>query len=261
MSVTQDDIALRGHAIECRINAEDVAAGFLPAPAPVTAYREPSGPGVRVDSGVTAGREVSGAYDPMIAKLIVHGVDREHARMRMLRALDEFVIEGPKTLLGFHKALLTHECFIRGETCHGLVESEEMAERAAALDSRQPVESRSNGQVVPSVRVVEVDGKRFTVKVLEPEQPWRELARARAERSRLGGGGGGNAVVSPMQGTVLSVAVADGDAVEEGAVVCIVEAMKMENEVRAPRGGVVSGLAVAAGQAVTSGQVICRLED
>ena len=261
ISLSQDDVLLRGHAIECRINAEDVAAGFLPAPAPVTAYREPSGPGVRVDSGVTAGLEVSGAYDPMIAKLIVHGVDREHARMRMLRALDEFVIEGPKTLLGFHRALLSHECFIRGETCHGLVESEELAERAASLDSLQAVETRQNGKVVPDVRVVEVDGKRFTVKVLEPEQPWRELARARAERARSGGAGGGNAVVSPMQGTVLSVAVADGDHVDEGAVVCIVEAMKMENEVRAHRIGVVAGLAVAAGQAVASGQVICRLDD
>jgi acetyl-CoA/propionyl-CoA carboxylase biotin carboxyl carrier protein len=261
MSVTQADIELRGHAIECRINAEDVAAGFLPAPAPVTAYREPSGPGVRVDSGVTAGREVSGAYDPMIAKLIVHGVDREHARMRMLRALDEFVIEGPKTLIGFHKALLSHECFVRGETCHGLVESEELAAAATSLDSLKAVDGGSNGKVVPSVRVVEVDGKRFTVKVLEPEQPWRELARRRAERAHHGGAGGGKAVVSPMQGTVLSVAVADGERVEEGSVVCIVEAMKMENEVRAHRDGVVGGLAVAAGQAVTSGQVICRLDD
>src|SRR3954470_234337 len=134
LSLAQDEVVLRGHAIECRINAEDVAAGFLPAPAPVTAYREPSGPGVRVDSGVSAGYEVSGAYDPMIAKLIVRGADREHARRRMLRALDEFVIEGPKTLLGFHKALLSHDCFTRGETCHGLVESDELAALAAALD-------------------------------------------------------------------------------------------------------------------------------
>jgi acetyl-CoA/propionyl-CoA carboxylase, biotin carboxylase, biotin carboxyl carrier protein len=261
MSVTQADIELRGHAIECRINAEDVAAGFLPAPAPVTAYREPSGPGVRVDSGVTAGREVSGAYDPMIAKLIVHGVDREHARMRMLRALDEFLIEGPKTLLGFHKALLTHECFIRGETCHGLVESEEMAARASEFDVSLDGVRAVDGRSVPNVRVVEVDGKRFTVKVLEPEQPWRELARTRAERARSGGAGGGNAVVSPMQGTVLSVAVAEGDHVAEGDVVCIVEAMKMENEVRAHRGGVVAAVGVSAGQAVSSGQVICRLDD
>ena len=103
----QEDVRLRGHAIECRINAEDVSSGFLPAPGRITAYREPSGPGVRVDSGVVEGTEITGLYDPMIAKLIVHGVDREHARMRMLRALEEFEIGGPPTLLGFHRALLS----------------------------------------------------------------------------------------------------------------------------------------------------------
>jgi acetyl-CoA/propionyl-CoA carboxylase, biotin carboxylase, biotin carboxyl carrier protein len=260
LSVSQEQVELRGHAIECRINAEDVAAGFLPAPAMVTAYREPSGPGVRVDSGVDAGREVSGAYDPMIAKLIVHGVDREHARRRMLRALDEFVIEGPKTLIGFHKALLAHECFVRGETCNGLVESEELRARAAALE---PIGAGINGGVgraVARARNIEVNGKRFTVRVLEPEQPWRELARRRAERVRAGGAGGGDAVVAPMQGTVLSVAVAEGDEVENGAVICIVEAMKMENEVRAHRDGVVAELSVGVGQRVASGQVICRIE-
>jgi acetyl-CoA/propionyl-CoA carboxylase biotin carboxyl carrier protein len=259
LSLAQEQVQLRGHAIECRINAEDVAAGFLPAPARVTAYREPSGPGVRVDSGVAAGNEVSGAYDPMIAKLVVHGVDREHARMRMLRALDEFVIAGPKTLVGFHKALLSHECFIRGETCHGLVESDELKERAAAL-APQHVATATNGATTQVARVVEVNGKRFTVRVHEPVQPWRELARRRAERVRAGGAGGGDAVVSPMQGTVLSVAVAEGDSIAAGAVVCIVEAMKMENEVRAHRDGVVAGLSVAAGDAVGSGQVICRIE-
>jgi acetyl-CoA/propionyl-CoA carboxylase, biotin carboxylase, biotin carboxyl carrier protein len=261
LSLSQEQVLLRGHAIECRINAEDVAAGFLPAPAPVTAYREPSGPGVRVDSGIAAGNEVSGAYDPMIAKLIVHGVNREHARMRMLRALDEFVIAGPKTLLGFHKALLSHECFMRGETCHGLVESDELKERAAELEPQaSPAAASKQAPVVVVPRVVEVNGKRFTVRVHEPEQPWRELARRRAERVRAGGAGGGDAVFSPMQGTVLSVAVAEGDSVESGAVICIVEAMKMENEVRAHRDGAVAELSVAAGDAVGSGQVICRIE-
>ena len=138
LSVRQEDVELRGHAIECRINAEDAARGFLPAPAPVTGYREPAGPGVRVDSGVAAGYEVSGSYDPMVAKLIVHGVDREHARRRMLRALGEFWIEGPTTLIGFHKALLSHPCFVAGETCHGVVESEDLAARAAELDGDRP---------------------------------------------------------------------------------------------------------------------------
>src|SRR3954463_2706414 len=186
ISVTQEQVVLRGHAIECRINAEDVTKGFLPAPALVTAYVEPSGPGVRVDSGVRAGREVTGAYDPMIAKLIVHGVDREHARMRMLRALDEFVIEGPKTLLGFHRALLSHECFVRGETCHGLVESDELAARAAELDGVLARSGRTSAAAksVERVRVVEVDGRRFDVRIADPEPPWRELARRRQERAR-----------------------------------------------------------------------------
>jgi acetyl-CoA/propionyl-CoA carboxylase, biotin carboxylase, biotin carboxyl carrier protein len=265
LTLRQEQVELRGHAIECRINAEDVSQGFLPSPGLVTSYREPSGPGVRVDSGVAAGYEVSGAYDPMIAKLIVHGVDREHARRRMLRALDEFVIEGPTTLLGFHKALLSHDCFVRGETCHGLVESTELAARAAALDggSTPPGDSLLRGGVrsVMRTRAVEVNGRRFDVRVVEPEQPWRELARRRVERRRGTGHAGSDAIVSPMQGTVLAVAVADGDAVEAGAVLCIVEAMKMENEVRAPHAGVVSELSVAAGEPVASGQVICVLID
>jgi acetyl-CoA/propionyl-CoA carboxylase biotin carboxyl carrier protein len=264
LSLDQAEVELRGHAIECRINAEDVAKGFLPSPGLVTVYREPSGPGVRVDSGVAAGNEISGVYDPMIAKLIVHGVDREHARRRMLRALDEFVIEGPKTLLGFHKALLAHECFVRGETCEGIVESEELAVRAAELDGaglskgRQSSRLQSGG-TVERARTVEVDGRRFDVRVLEPEQPWRELARARAERARAGRAGGSDTIVSPMQGTVLSVAVAEGDAIESGQLICIVEAMKMENEVHAHRSGIVGDLSVAAGRPVTTGHLICLI--
>ncbi len=261
LSLTQGQVELRGHAIECRINAEDVARGFLPSPGLVTAYHEPSGPGVRVDSGVAAGSEISGDYDPMIAKLIVHGVDREHARRRMLRALDEFVIRGPKTLLGFHKALLEHECFVRGETCHGLVESDELAARAAELERPSNSLLRAqNGRTAERLRVVEVDGRRFEVRVLEPEQPWRELARRRVARVRRGGVSGTDAIVAPMQGTVLSVAVADGDTVEPGQVLCVVEAMKMENEVRAPHGGVVAQLSIATGGPVGAGQVICVLE-
>jgi acetyl-CoA/propionyl-CoA carboxylase, biotin carboxylase, biotin carboxyl carrier protein len=258
LSLTQEQVELRGHAIECRINAEDVSRGFLPTPGLVTAYQEPSGPGVRVDSGVAAGNEVSGAYDPMIAKLVVHGVDREHARRRMLRALGEFRIEGPKTLIGFHRALLSHECFVRGETCHGLVESDELAARAAELDDGPARGSAvPHAKTVERVRVVEVAGRRFEVRIADPEPAWRELSRRRKERERAGGGAGGDAVVSPTQGTVLSVSVADGDAVEAGQVICIVEAMKMENEVRAHRAGTVGQLSVAAGAPVTTGQTIC----
>jgi acetyl-CoA/propionyl-CoA carboxylase, biotin carboxylase, biotin carboxyl carrier protein len=262
LSLRQEDVRLSGHAIECRINAEDVGNGFLPAPGTITAYREPSGPGVRVDSGVVAGSEISPLYDPMIAKLIVHGVDREHARRRMLRALDELVVDGVKTLIGFHKALLAHPCFIEGETCHGLVESELMAARAAELDGTVPghvrVPDMSEG-LSPSILLVEVDGKRFEVRVLRPEPPYAELARRRRERDRARGGGGAgrDAIVSPMQGTVLAVEVADGDEVQAGQVVCIVEAMKMENEVHAHRAGRITDLSVAPGQPVKTGQVIC----
>jgi acetyl-CoA/propionyl-CoA carboxylase, biotin carboxylase, biotin carboxyl carrier protein len=262
----QEDIRMRGHAIECRINAEDASQSFLPSPGLVTGYREPAGPGVRVDSGVAAGYEVSGSYDPMIAKLIVHGVDREHARRRMLRALDEFWIEGPKTLLGFHKALLSHECFVNGETCLGVVESEALAARAAELDGAIATPSNSlllsstgPGKTMERARTVEVDGRRFEVRLSEPEPEWRSLAQRRRERVREGraGGAGQDAVVSPMQGTVLSVRVSDGDEIEPGQVICIVEAMKMENEVHAHRAGVVSQLSVGAGETVSTGQVIC----
>ncbi len=259
LSVTQEEVRLHGHAIECRINAEDVAAGFLPAPGRITAYREPAGPGVRVDSGVVAGSEISGLYDPMIAKLIVHGVDREHARMRMLRALDEFELAGPPTLLGFHRALLSHPCFMAGETCEGVVESEELAARAAELTREAPPAQASvDGRVRPRATVVEVGGRRYDVTVLEPEPPWAELARRRRGRAASGpGGAGSEAVVTPMQGTVLKVEVADGDVVEAGSVVCVVEAMKMENEIVAHRRGTISALSVTPGEAVSSGQVIC----
>ncbi len=268
LSVRQDDVELRGHAIECRINAEDASRGFLPAPAPVTGYREPAGPGVRVDSGVAAGYEVSAAYDPLVAKLIVHGVDREHARRRMLRALDEFWIEGPHTLIGFHKALLSHPCFVAGETCHGIVESDEIAARAAELDeaavvAAPSVDGAGPARTVARIRTVEVEGRRFDVRLSEPEPEWRALAQRRRERARAGGGGAGgrDVVVSPMQGTVLAVRVAEGDEVEPGQVICIVEAMKMENEVHAPRGGVVRHLSVEPGQPVSSQQVICEIAE
>jgi acetyl-CoA/propionyl-CoA carboxylase biotin carboxyl carrier protein len=266
LSVRQEDVELRGHAIECRINAEDAARGFLPAPAPVTGYREPAGPGVRVDSGVAAGYEVSGAYDPMVAKLIVHGVDREHARRRMLRALEEFWIEGPTTLIAFHRALLSHPCFVAGETCHGVVESEELAARVAELDEEPPTaepqrKTGLDGRMIERVRTVEVNGRRFDVRLAEPEPEWRALARRRNERVRQGGSGPGgrDAVISPMQGTVLAVLVAEGDEVEPGQVICVVEAMKMENEVHAHSAGAVRNLSVEPGRPVTTGQVICEL--
>jgi acetyl-CoA/propionyl-CoA carboxylase, biotin carboxylase, biotin carboxyl carrier protein len=260
LSLGQEDVRLYGHAIECRINAEDVSRGFLPAPGTITAYREPSGPGVRVDSGVALGSEISPLYDPMIAKLIVHDVDREHARRRMLRALGEFEIGGVTSLLGFHRALLAHPCFAAGETCHGVVESELLAEQADALSHRTTsVTSGSDGagRLEARLRRVEVEGRLFDVRVLEPEPPWAELARRHAERGRGGGGASDETVVSPMQGTVLEVEVAEGDAIEAGQIVAVVEAMKMENEITAHRSGTVAEVSVAPGESVGAGQAIC----
>jgi acetyl-CoA/propionyl-CoA carboxylase biotin carboxyl carrier protein len=270
LSLRQEDLRLVGHAIECRINAEDPSNGFLPSPGRITGYREPAGPGVRVDSGVGEGSEVLGLYDPMIAKLIVHGRDREQARRRMLRALEEFSIDGVATLIGFHRALLAHPCFVDGATCHGVVESEQLAERAkdmseSALSSHLTTSigaGSDGGRLRERVRAVELEGRRYEVRVLEPEPAWAELARRRHERARGTGlhSGGRDAVVSPMQGTVLAVEVADGDEVTAGQVLCIVEAMKMENEVRAHRDGVVRELSVAPGEPISTGQVICVVE-
>ncbi|HKG43534.1 MAG TPA: acetyl-CoA carboxylase biotin carboxylase subunit [Gaiellaceae bacterium] len=260
LSLRQQDVRLNGHAIECRINAEDPSGGFLPTPGRITSYREPAGPGVRVDSGVTAGSDVPGLYDPLVAKLIVHGVDRDHARRRMLRALAEFEIGGITTLLGFHRALLEHPCFVEGATCHGVVESDELARRAQALsDMQAAIPAQSDGRPSRSRRLtLELDGRRYEVETVEPEPPYAELARRR--RGRAAGGahaGTKDAVVTPMQGTVLAVEVAEGDAVQPGQVICVVEAMKMENEITAHRAGVVSELAVEPGASVASGQVIC----
>jgi acetyl-CoA/propionyl-CoA carboxylase biotin carboxyl carrier protein len=261
LSLSQGDVRLAGHAIECRINAEDPSNGFLPTPGRITSYREPAGPGVRVDSGVAAGSEVPGLYDPLVAKLIVHDVDREHARRRMLRALDEFEIGGITTLLGFHRALLEHQCFIDGATCHGVVESQELAERGKELSQLQTtVPAQSDGAPQRARHLtLEVDGRRYEVETLEPEPPYAELARRRRERTAAGAHAGTDAIVTPMQGTVLAVEVAEGDEVQAGQVICIVEAMKMENELTAHRAGVVTGLAVEPGQAVSNGQVVCTV--
>src|SRR6266542_2598030 len=258
LSVKQGDVSFVGHAIECRINAEDPVKGFLPGPGTITVYREPGGPGVRVDSGVTAGSEVSGLYDPLIAKLCVHGADREQARARMLRALEEYVIDGVPTLISFHRALLSHPCFVAGETCEGIVESRELAERAAELTSAHSESAAAGEKLAPRTSFVELDGRRFEVKLLVPEAEHRELATRRRERGATAHHAAGrDAVVSPMQGTVLAVEVEEGDEVSAGQVLCIVEAMKMENEITAHREGTVMELSVSPGASVTTGQVLC----
>jgi acetyl-CoA/propionyl-CoA carboxylase biotin carboxyl carrier protein len=263
----QEDVRLTGHAIECRINAEDPSNGFLPSPGRITSYREPGGPGVRVDSGVVAGSEIPALYDPLVAKLVVHGVDREHARNRMLRALHEFEIGGVTTLLGFHRALLRRPCFAAGETCHGVVESEALAREATEHAQQQENQlshgttneaAASDGRLRERVSTVELDGRRFEVKALVPEPAHAQLARRRRERTSAGAHGAAkDAVTTPMQGTVLSVEVEEGQEVTAGQVICVVEAMKMENEIAAQRDGTISELAVSPGLAVKTGQVIC----
>jgi acetyl-CoA/propionyl-CoA carboxylase biotin carboxyl carrier protein len=178
----------------------------------------------------------------------------------MLRALGEFEIGGITTLLGFHRALLEQLCFAEGATCHGVVESDQLAQRAKELSHETTkVAAASDGAALRErVTTIELDGRRFEVKTHPPEPPHAELARRRRERSAGGGHGGvRDAVITPMQGTVLAVEVAEGDEVEAGQVICIVEAMKMENEIAAHRSGVVTELAVEPGQAVSNGQVLC----
>ena len=164
LSVTQDEVVLRGHAIECRINAEDAARNFAPAPGTVTAYREPSGPGVRVDSGVLAGSEITPLYDPMVAKLIVWDADRASATRRMARALEEFQVEGVKTLIPFHKAIMASDQWAAAETCRDLIEDRAWLKTLAF----PKVEQAEDGQPEPVERsyTVEVSGKRFDVRVL-----------------------------------------------------------------------------------------------
>jgi acetyl-CoA/propionyl-CoA carboxylase biotin carboxyl carrier protein len=256
---TQSDVRLHGHSIQCRINAEDPAAGFMPTPGTITRYREPAGPGVRVDSGVAEGSEISGLYDPMIAKLVVWDEDRDLARHRMLRALSEFEIEGPKTLIPLHRQILQHPDFVAGGLVHEFVEAGGDVDDQEASDAdRAPAPGIREARTVP----VEVDGKRFDVTVTLPEHPGRTRLRARrsaiAERERTAHGHG-DVVRSPMQGTVLTVGVAAGEPVAAGDVLVVVEAMKMENEIVANGSGVVEAVEVAAGDQVAIGQALVRL--
>ncbi|MDX6567903.1 MAG: acetyl-CoA/propionyl-CoA carboxylase, biotin carboxylase, biotin carboxyl carrier protein, partial [Gaiellales bacterium] len=259
LELRQEDVRLRGHAFECRVNAEDAGSGFLPAPGRITRYREPGGPGVRVDSGIEEGGEVVGLYDPMIAKLLVWDTDRPRAIARMRRALDEFEIEGVPTLLPLHRLIFAHPSFQAGETCAGLVEGALAAELAPA----GPAEASLPAPIVRTIEV-ELGGRRHEVRMLEPvvaalagERRRRDERRARGRRA----GAGAESISSPMQGTVLRVEVSEGESVESGKVLVIVEAMKMENEIAADRPGVVSGLRVAAGDAVRSGQVLLSVID
>src|SRR4051812_45750878 len=217
LSIGQDDVVLRGHAIECRINAEDAARRFAPAPGRIGHYREPSGPGVRVDSGVGPGSEISPMYDPMVAKLIVWDADRAQATKRMLRALAEYEIEGLRTLIPFHRALLATEQWARGETCRDLVEDAAWLKRLAFPPAEPGAGAAEDGEAIARDYTVEVSGRRFEVKVIgPPAAPGVNGAgpaavggpagrappprRAGAVPARGGGGGGGQAPAGPAPG-------------------------------------------------------------
>ncbi|MEA2363002.1 MAG: acetyl-CoA/propionyl-CoA carboxylase, biotin carboxylase, biotin carboxyl carrier protein [Thermoleophilaceae bacterium] len=266
LAYAQQDVVLRGHAIECRINAEDASKNFAPAPGRIESYREPAGPFTRVDSGADAGYEVLPLYDPMIGKLIVWDVDREASTRRMLRALGEFEIGGLKTLIPFHEALLATDQWRNGETCRDLVEDKDwlkqLAFPAAETDGEEAEET------IERKYAVEVSGRRFDVKVIGAAVAANGAAPAGAakkapRRERKAGGGGGGApgqLVSPIQGTVLKVAVEKGAQVEEGALICVIEAMKMENEITAPSSGTVEELGVSEGGSIATGDTIAVIK-
>ncbi len=273
LSIKQEDLEMRGHAIECRINAEDASKNFAPAPGKIGSYREPAGPGVRVDSGCEAGSEISPMYDPMIAKLIVWDADRSSATARMVRALSEYEIGGLKTLLPFHTAILQTEQWANAETCRDLIEDKKWL-KTLAFPPAEPAAADEDGagEQVEQAYTVEVSGKRFDVRVIGPPfegggggaangaAPAAGARKAPPRRERAGGsgggGGGGDSLVSPIQGTVLKVAVEQGAAVEEGALIAVIEAMKMENEITAHKAGTVSELPIAVGAAVATGDTL-----
>jgi acetyl-CoA/propionyl-CoA carboxylase biotin carboxyl carrier protein len=265
ISFNQEEVVIRGSAIECRINAEAAHKKFAPAPGKVTAYREPGGPGVRVDSGVESGSEVTPLYDPMIAKVIVSDVNRKDATARMLRALDEFEIDGVTTLIPFHKALLRSEQWVRAETCRDLIEDTAWLKSLAPKPATQPQEEEKPEKLERDY-TVEVDNRRFAVKVIGPAGAGAASAnsvgmRRPPRRERTGSAaasqdGSSDTLVSPLQGTVLRVNVAKGEEVDAGAVICVIEAMKMENEITSHRAGKVEELKVSEGGSVASGETI-----
>jgi acetyl-CoA/propionyl-CoA carboxylase biotin carboxyl carrier protein len=259
----QDDVVVRGHAIECRINAEDASKNFAPAPGRIGSYIEPAGPFVRVDSGAEEGYEVLPLYDPMIAKLIVWDVDREASTKRMLRALSEYEIGGLKTLIPFHRALLATEQWANGETCRDLIEDKGWLKELAFPAAEKPAEEEESEKVSREY-AVEVSGRRFDVTVIgeAPAANGAGPAKKAPRREKKAGGGGGapGELLSPLQGTVLKVAVEKGAEVDEGALICVIEAMKMENEITAPSAGTVEELGVSEGGSIATGDTIAVIK-
>jgi acetyl-CoA/propionyl-CoA carboxylase biotin carboxyl carrier protein len=266
LEITEDPTP-RGHSIEFRINAEDAGRNFMPAPGPVDRLEIPQGPGVRWDSGVETGGEVAGAFDSMLAKLIITGATREEALQRARRALDELVVEGMPTVIPFHRAVVRDEAFTSEPfTVHTRwIETEwdnQVPPYAAAPSEAEEAAPR---QTV----VVEVGGRRLEVSLpagLAAGGGSGAANGAPAKPRKRGGGGGGSAasgdsLTSPMQGTIVKVAVEDGATVAAGDLVVVLEAMKMEQPITAHKAGTVTGLSAEVGASVTSGAVICTIAD
>jgi acetyl-CoA/propionyl-CoA carboxylase biotin carboxyl carrier protein len=266
LPLAQDDIVRRGHAIECRINAENPAGGrFLPSPGTITRFRRPDGFGTRVDAGYDEGDTVSQYYDNLIAKLVVWGSDREHARRRMLRALRETQIEGVATTIPAHLAILEHPDFVAATHSTNWVEERLDLSGIAPPAKPEAAEPAENGRVQRDVDV-EVDGRRYNVRLWVPDvAPAAAPApgglrprRPRAQAAAATGGAvlGADQVRVPMQGTILKVLVAVGDPVEVGQAVCVLEAMKMENQITAEKAGTIAEIKVSVGDTVSAGDVV-----
>ena len=258
---SQNDVSWRGHAIEVRLNAEDPRADFAPSPGVVSVYEEPGGPGIRVDSSLRGPGVVPESYDPLFAKLIVRGADRADALRRLHRALAEFRVEGIATTLPFYAALLDDEAYVSGDYTTGFV-----AERLAGMEieASRGVETAGAPQPASQEIEVEVNGKLFRVKVYDGDREEGRGAPGSAPR-RKGGAPrratmGGGAVVAPMQGTIVKVLVEEGQQISADQAVCVLEAMKMESEIRAQRSGKVRDVLVEAGKTVRTGEPLVVLE-
>ena len=272
LSFTQDDVnaARRGHAIEVRINAENPAGGrFLPSPGPITKLRVPQGSGVRWDGGFEAGDEVSQYYDNLIGKLVVWGLDRETAIARMLRALGELEVEGVATTKPADIAILSHPDFVAAE--HSTKWVEDRLDLSGVTSDTGPPPSTDDGpEKVRRDVDVEVNGRRYSVAVWVPDVPMpagggRSAGAAAARPRRAAGAGatataGSGKVAVPMQGTIVKVLVEVGQAVEAGQPVCVLEAMKMENNINADKSGTVTEIKVAPGQSVGSGDIVVVID-
>ena len=262
---TQDDVKRDGHAIEVRINAEDPAGGrFSPSPGTLASFEQPSGPGVRLDAGYYAGDTVSQYYDNLIAKLIVWAPDRERARRRLLRAIDETVITGVATTLPADVIILSDEEFIAGTHSTKWVETNL---DFSSITTPAPVVADGAEPLVRKEVMAEVNGKRVSVALFVPEsedsglpKPHSTAAKPRRQHHAGVAGGGSGSVTVPMQGTIVKVSVEVGQSVDVGDTIVILEAMKMENSVTADRAGTVKSLSVTAGDSVSTGDVVAVIE-